>query len=75
MNQSTELYAQVEGMACAMCVRNVQNALMQIPGVESAAVSLENKSAQIRFDADKVSPEQLKNSVDALGYTLILPQE
>ena len=58
-----------------MCVRNVQNALMQIPGVESAAVSLENKSAQIRFDADKVSPEQLKNSVDALGYTLILPQE
>ncbi|MCG9895785.1 MAG: heavy-metal-associated domain-containing protein [Fimbriimonadaceae bacterium] len=44
---------QVSGMSCQNCVRHVREALLSVPGVASAEVSLEAGSAEIvHEDAD-----------------------
>lgn len=60
----------VAGMTCAACVRNVESALAQVPGVESAVVSLvlETARVQIAPEAD-VTETQLVAAVAGAGYT------
>lgn len=57
----------IEGMHCAGCAETVR-ALLVAEGVEAAEVSLETGQAQIRFDADVVSIEQLETAVARAGY-------
>jgi copper chaperone CopZ len=42
----------VDGMTCMHCVGAVKKALEQVPGVESAEVSLEKAQAVVTGDAD-----------------------
>ena len=42
----------VDGMTCMHCVAAVKKALEQVPGVESADVSLEKGQAVVTGDAD-----------------------
>jgi Cu+-exporting ATPase len=46
---ATELL--VSGMTCANCARHVTEAIQSVPGVRSATVSLENKSATVRWNS------------------------
>jgi len=56
---------QVEGMMCAHCRMHVEQALKKVPGVESAEVSLEDKSAVVTGGADRAA---LIAAVQAAGY-------
>jgi len=59
----------VEGMDCGGCVQSVQRALMTVPGVNAAIVSLERRQASVRLDLAKpASREQLVAAVVAAGY-------
>jgi copper ion binding protein len=58
----------VEGMSCEACVKHVTEALMRLEGVESAAVSLRNKSAQVVYDPERVQLQQLLEAVEEEGY-------
>ncbi len=46
----------VDGMTCQNCARNVTEAIQSAPGVHSAAVSLENMRATVRWN-----PKSVKN--------------
>ncbi len=48
--QTTVRYG-VEGMSCASCVRRLETALAEAPGVASARVNLADKSATLTLDA------------------------
>jgi P-type Cu+ transporter len=41
---------QIGGMTCNNCARHVTEAMQSVPGVRSATVSLENKSATVRWN-------------------------
>jgi len=43
---------QISGMTCGNCARHVTEAIQSVPGVRSAAVSLENKNATVRWGSD-----------------------
>ena len=60
---------QIEGMMCQHCVMHVQKALAAIPGVEEAAVSLEEKAAKVKLAQD-VTDEAFKAAVETAGYQL-----
>ena len=47
-----ETKLEVTGMTCMHCVGAVTKALQQVPGVESAEVSLEANQAVVTGDAD-----------------------
>ena len=57
----------VEGMMCDHCVSRVKSSLESVPGVISAVVSLEKKSAEVLLECD-VSDETLEKAVKDAGY-------
>jgi copper ion binding protein len=59
----------VEGMTCAGCAATLENALMKTPGVATVAVSLEGKSAHVRYNPSQVSTDQLLTVTRGSGFT------
>lgn len=59
------LKLKVEGMTCNHCVMAVKRALLQVPGVEKAEVSLEKGEAWVEGKAD---PKALLQAVAEEGY-------
>jgi copper chaperone CopZ len=58
-------------MICDDCARTVTAALESVPGVRSADVSLEQRSARVTVDPS-VEPEVLTAAVRASGYNAFL---
>ncbi len=58
----------IEGMMCPHCSAHVEKALLAVAGVESVAVSLENKNAVVTGNADF---EACKKAVVDAGYTVL----
>ena len=56
----------ISGMSCAGCVRSVESALREVPGVTSATVNFANESAAVLGSS---SLEQLLSAVTLAGYT------
>jgi copper chaperone CopZ len=63
-----QLRLQVSGMTCQGCVRSVKQVLEAVPGVRSAAVSLERSEAVVDFDPGRASAADLATAVEAAGY-------
>jgi copper ion binding protein len=59
----------ISGMTCGHCVKRVENALFEVDGVHSVAVSLEDKKATIDAD-DKIEDQLIKDAIDDIGYTV-----
>ncbi|MDR0759063.1 MAG: copper ion binding protein [Treponema sp.] len=60
----------IEGMSCEHCVKAVKTALEEIEGVQSAGVSLTDKSAVVDH-GDGVTLAALKAAVEEAGYEVI----
>ncbi|MDI9700798.1 mercury(II) reductase [Burkholderia cenocepacia] len=57
----------IDGMTCASCTGHVRQALENVPGVRSAAVSWPDALADVTVD-DDVSPDTLAAAVTTAGY-------
>ena len=58
----------VEGMTCQSCVQNIESNLSKEKGVTSITVSLQAKTAELRFDATLTTPQKLADAIDGLGF-------
>lgn len=58
----------IQGMTCGGCVRSVTNALQREDGVEAVEVVLEQGRANITYDPAQISPQQLAELVDDIGF-------
>lgn len=58
----------VEGMTCGGCAASVQQALAKREGVTSVEVSFEKKRAIVKYDPAKVTPEQLADAINQIGF-------
>jgi copper chaperone len=66
----TQIVIPVEGMTCGGCVKSVERALGNQPGVSSAKASLENKTVAIEFDDAVIGKAQLEVAVQKAGFTV-----
>lgn len=62
-------------MMCASCAAHVERKLQGIEGVEKAEVSLPARSASVEYDPQRISLEQMKAEVSAIGYDLIIEED
>lgn len=62
----------VVGMACAACAANVERTLSSLNGVLSASVSLPGRTAFVEYDPDKISLQDMKREVNAIGFDLVI---
>lgn len=60
----------ITGMACGGCSSAVQQALLALDGVETAAVSHVEGVAEVRFDPARVDADQMAVAIRQAGYTL-----
>ena len=70
---ATELRLPIDGMTCASCVRRVERALAQVPGVQEASVNLATEVASLRVNAaDPAAARALaaraRDAVERAGY-------
>ncbi len=68
MGENT-ITVKIEGMRCNHCVCAVQSALEEWEGISRAAVSLEEKSAAVTYDPDRVTTDRIADIIEEEGYT------
>jgi copper chaperone CopZ len=69
MTQTLEL--KVTGGArinCAGCEQRIDNALRRLPGVEEVRASAQTQQVGVRFDPDRVQPDQVEAKLAQMGY-------
>jgi copper chaperone CopZ len=57
----------IEGMHCGGCVHRVTNALQGVDGVEVGSVAV--GSAQMTFDPNQTSAEEIAAAVTRIGFS------
>lgn len=62
---------QLETLTCPTCIKKIESALSKVAGVESATVLFNASKAKVDFDDSKVSADQLKETVEKLGYEVL----
>jgi copper chaperone len=65
-----EITLSVPDVSCEHCVKTVNGALGELPGVDSINVDLANKTVSLRFEPAQVSLERIKETLDEAGYTV-----
>ena len=60
----------IEGMSCGHCVKHVENALMEVLGVEKVEVNLEGKFAIVEL-MHEVEDSLLKEAIEEAGYDAV----
>lgn len=62
----------VVGMACSACSANVERKLNTLEGVANATVNLVGRCATVEYDPEKITLEQMKQSIADIGYDLVI---
>ncbi len=58
----------ISGMSCINCQNKIEKALRKAKGIEQVSVSYEKGTASIRYDADKISQQDIEAIIKAAGY-------
>jgi len=58
----------VTGMTCGHCQAKVEQALKAVNGVYSAVIDLPDGEAEVDFDDDSVTTDQLVAAIVRVGY-------
>ncbi len=61
----------VDGMTCGHCVETINLAVGGLPGVNSVAVQLDNKSVTIDFDESTTDLETISSSIIEAGFEVV----
>lgn len=65
----------ISGMHCASCAGNIEGVLRKISGVKRAQVNFALEKAQIEFEPDKLSVQDLITAIEKAGYKAQVPEE
>ncbi len=70
-----KLQIKIGGLSCSFCAEGIRQALKHREGVEDVHVSLAHEEALIVYEPAKVTPTQLKDTLQSLGYTVRDPKK
>ena len=65
----------VEGMTCGSCTKSITASLVEMGGVMEVDVSLTDKLATIKHDANIISEEELRSHIDDIGFESTIEPE
>lgn len=72
MSNITKKTFPVLNMHCAGCAANVEKTVKKMPGVADASVNFATNTLSVSYDADKLTPGEIRAAVLAAGYDLII---
>jgi len=56
-------------MSCSFCTSTIRKAYERLDGVHEVGVSLAHEEGLVKYDPQQVGPDQLRRTVEQLGYT------
>ncbi|KAJ6933592.1 hypothetical protein NC651_008861 [Populus alba x Populus x berolinensis] len=62
----------INGMTCTSCSSTVEQALQAIPGVQKAQVALATEEAEVHYDPNTLSYNQILEAINDTGFEAIL---
>lgn len=68
--QLVEATIQIGGMHCDMCVASVTKGVNELEGIESVVVSLNDSTAVVTFNENKVELAQIEKAIQNRGYSI-----
>ena len=68
MGKFADTVISIEGMTCISCVRNIEATVGRQPGVKFIKVSLDQKLGYVRYDADLITDEMVRQAIDDMGF-------
>lgn len=67
-SQIKEVELLITGMTCSSCVSKIEKTVKQLPGVQSAMVSLVTQRGKINFDPGKTNVKTITDCIHKLGF-------
>jgi len=64
----------ISGMHCASCAMTIEKAVSKLPGIKVAQVNFAVETLLVEFDENQVSPKDLKEAINSVGYQLLIPE-
>ncbi len=65
----------IGGMSCSFCTSTIDKAYSRIDGVDEVGVSLTHEEGLVRYDPSKVTPEELRRTLEQIGFTYRDPEK
>ena len=65
----------IGGMSCSFCTATIDKAYSRIDGVYEVGVSLAHEEGLVKYDPSKVTPEELRRTLEQIGYTYRDPEK
>ncbi|XP_010081366.1 PREDICTED: copper-transporting ATPase 2 [Pterocles gutturalis] len=66
MSGTATVAVQIEGMHCKSCVRNIEENISDLPGIQSIKVSLEHKHAVVQYSPNLITLSALQQAIESL---------
>lgn len=71
-NYTTEIRLRIYGMTCASCSSSIESALLAVPGVKDAMISLATEEATVIYTPALVGPRDIVQTIDDAGFDAIM---
>ncbi|MGB1207451.1 MAG: heavy-metal-associated domain-containing protein [Chitinophagales bacterium] len=71
MSSNKTIHIQVSGMSCGGCTNFVKNTLQNLQGTINVAVSLENATATVVFDNNKIEAQQIIDTLNETHFEVV----
>ncbi|SVC02475.1 uncharacterized protein METZ01_LOCUS255329, partial [marine metagenome] len=65
----------INGMSCASCASRIEKNVADLEGVMHAGVNFGAEQASVDYDADKVSPAEVREVIENLGFKVSATRE
>ena len=70
MATTQEITLSVPDISCEHCVKTINGALGEQPGVEAVQTDIPTRTVRLRYDPSQMSLEQIEAVLDDAGYTI-----
>ncbi|MFS0656098.1 heavy metal translocating P-type ATPase [Bacillus sp. 179-C3.3 HS] len=69
-----EIDFHITGMTCAACAGRIEKGLSKLDGVDDANVNLALETSHIIYETERISPDDLKQKIQSLGYDVVMQE-
>ncbi len=66
--KSSSCLIDIQGMRCQSCVKNIENTISGKLGILTIKVDLEKKEGLVQYDCEILTPEQIAEFIDDMGF-------
>ncbi|XP_030836457.1 copper-transporting ATPase 2-like [Strongylocentrotus purpuratus] len=67
-DSSKKCFLRVTGMTCSSCVALIEGRMAKREGIKSIRISLMAQKAEVKYNANELTPSKIANLIDDLGF-------